>query len=55
MPGYDPAHIQAGGEWHRVAAALREGRTHTAAAAAAVPRKLEAQAAVRSRRSRFPM
>jgi hypothetical protein len=26
MPGVDPAHIQAGGDWHRVALALREGR-----------------------------
>jgi hypothetical protein len=34
MPGYDPAHIQAGGEWHTVAHKLREGRTYTAAGAA---------------------
>jgi hypothetical protein len=53
MPGYDPAHIQAGGDWHHVAAALRERRTHTAAAAA--PRKPETQAAVRSRRPRTAM
>ena len=26
MPGVDPAHIQAGGDWHTVALALREGR-----------------------------
>ncbi|HEY7298361.1 MAG TPA: hypothetical protein VH684_10535 [Xanthobacteraceae bacterium] len=26
MPGVDPAHIQAGGDWHRIAVALREGR-----------------------------
>ena len=26
MPGVDPAHIQAGGDWHRTAVALREGR-----------------------------
>jgi hypothetical protein len=50
MPGYDPAHIQAGGDWHRIAASLREGRTHTVAAAA--PRRAETQAAVRSRRGR---
>ena len=50
MPGYDPAHIQAGGDWHRIAASLRENRTHTAAAA---PRKLETQASVRSRRPRM--
>jgi hypothetical protein len=54
MPGYDPAHIQAGGEWHRVAASLRDNRTHTATAAAA-PRKLETQASVRSRRPRTAM
>jgi len=53
MPGYDPAHIQAGGDWHRVAATLRESRTHTAAAAA--PRKPETQASVRSRRPRTAM
>ena len=32
MPGYDPAHIQAGGDWHRIAEALREGRIRAAAA-----------------------
>jgi hypothetical protein len=53
MPGYDPAHIQAGGDWHRVATGLRDNRTHTAAAAA--PRKPETQAAVRSRRPRTAM
>jgi hypothetical protein len=53
MPGYDPAHIQAGGDWHRVAAGLRDNRTHTAAAAA--PRKPETQASVRSRRPRTSM
>jgi len=51
MPGYDPAHIQSGGDWHHIAASLRENRTHTAAAAPA-PRKPETQAAVRSRRPR---
>ena len=50
MPGYDPAHIQAGGEWQHIATALREHRVHTATAAAA--RKPEAQAAARSRRPR---
>jgi hypothetical protein len=50
MPGYDPAHIQAGGDWHGVAAALRENRTHTATAAA--PRKPETHASARSRRPR---
>jgi hypothetical protein len=32
MPGYDPAHIQAGGDWHNVAQALRDSRMRTAAA-----------------------
>jgi len=50
MPGYDPAHIQAGGDWQRIAAALREHRTHTAAAVPA--RKAETHAAARSRRPR---
>jgi hypothetical protein len=50
MPGYDPAHIQAGGDWRRVAAALRQNRTH--AATAAPPRKPETQASARSRRPR---
>ncbi len=53
MPGYDPAHIQAGGDWRRVAAGLRDNRTHTAAAAPA--RKPETQAASRSRRPRTAM
>jgi len=30
MPGYDPAHIQAGGDWHRVAEALRASRARLA-------------------------
>jgi hypothetical protein len=30
MPGYDPAHIQAGGAWHDIAQALRAGRTKIA-------------------------
>jgi len=34
MPGKDPAHIQAGGNWHVIAQGLRESRTRTAAAAA---------------------
>jgi hypothetical protein len=32
MPGYDPAHIQAGGDWHRIAESMREGRLRAAAA-----------------------
>jgi hypothetical protein len=51
MPGYDPAHIQSGSDWHRVATMLRENRTHTAAAPA--PRKPDTQAAVRSRKPRM--
>jgi hypothetical protein len=50
MPGYDPAHIQAGGDYQRIAMGLREHRTHAVAAAPA--RKPETQAAVRSRRPR---
>jgi hypothetical protein len=30
MPGYDPAHIQAGGAWHEIAQSLRSGRTQVA-------------------------
>ena len=30
MPGYDPAHIQSGGNWHQIAHALRAERTRTA-------------------------
>jgi len=30
MPGYDPAHIQSGGDWHRVAEALRASRARLA-------------------------
>jgi hypothetical protein len=52
MPGYDPAHIQSGGEWHQIAAALRDSRTRTASAA---PRKPETQASVRTRRPRAAM
>ncbi len=33
MPGYDPAHIQPGGNWHGVAMALRTKRTGTTAVA----------------------
>jgi hypothetical protein len=33
MPGYDPAHIQAGGSWHDIAQALRQGRTKVAVGA----------------------
>ncbi len=51
MPGYDPAHIQSGGDWHRIAAMLRDNRARTAAAPA--PHKAEAQAAVRSRKPRL--
>ncbi len=30
MPGYDPAHIQAGGAWHEIAQALRTSRVRVA-------------------------
>ncbi|HEU5274363.1 MAG TPA: hypothetical protein VFU97_11925 [Xanthobacteraceae bacterium] len=30
MPGYDPAHIQAGGEWHAIAQTLRASRARLA-------------------------
>ena len=30
MPGADPAHIQAGGDWHRIASKLRDGRVKVA-------------------------
>src|SRR5262249_35101189 len=33
MPGYDPDHIQSGGDWHQVAQTLRASRTHIAVAA----------------------
>jgi hypothetical protein len=52
MPGYDPAHIQAGGDYQRIAASLRESRTHTAAAAPAPQQKPDTHASVRSRRPR---
>jgi hypothetical protein len=51
MPGYDPAHIQSGGDWHQIAQALRENRTRTAAG----PRKPDTEASVRTRRSRASM
>src|SRR5262249_14982174 len=35
MPGYDPAHIQASGEWRKVAASLRKARIKAAAQARA--------------------
>lgn len=51
MPGYDPAHIQSGGDWHQIAQGLRENRTRTASG----PRKPDAEASVRTRRSRAAM
>jgi hypothetical protein len=50
MPGYDPAHIQSGGNWHEIAQAMRADRTRTAET-----KKPDTQAAVRSRRSRTAM
>lgn len=37
MPGHDPAHIQAGGDWHRIAANLRDTRVKVADQAAPEP------------------
>ena len=34
MPGYDPAHVQQRGDWHKIAVALRESRIRAAAAEA---------------------
>jgi hypothetical protein len=53
MPGYDPAHIQAGGDYQRIAASLRAGRTHTASAAPTPQSKPDTHASVRSRRPRL--
>ncbi len=39
MPGADPAHIQAGGDWHRIAAKLRDGRVKVAEEAAPARRQ----------------
>jgi hypothetical protein len=50
MPGYDPAHIQSGGNWHDIAQAMRADRTRTAET-----KKPDTQASVRSRRSRTSM
>ena len=50
MPGYDPAHIQSGGNWHEIASAMRADRTRTAET-----KKPDAQASVRSRHSRTSM
>jgi len=50
MPGYDPAHIQSGGNWHEIAQAERAERTRTAET-----KKPDTQAAVRSRHPRHTM
>ena len=42
MPGADPAHIQAGGDWHRIAAKLRDGRVKVADQRAPEPRRWKA-------------
>ena len=49
MPGYDPAHIQSGGEWHRIAEALRASRARLAEKAK------PATAAVRAKDAKTPM
>ncbi len=49
MPGSDPAHIQAGGDWRRIAAKLRDGRVQVADQAApeqAAPEQPRGQASV---------
>ncbi len=51
MPGYDPAHIQSGGNWHEIAQAMRAERTRLAET-----KKPDAQAAaVRPRHGRTAM
>jgi len=50
MPGYDPAHIQSGGDWHEIAQAERAERTRTAET-----KKPDTQAAVKSKHSRTAM
>jgi hypothetical protein len=52
MPGYDPAHIQAGYDYQRIASSLRAGRTHVASVAPAPQSKPVTHASVRSRRPR---
>jgi hypothetical protein len=52
MPGVDPAHIQAGGDWHRVALALREGRA-TEGISLASARERPAQHYARVMRHRY--
>ncbi len=49
MPGYDPAHIQSGGEWHRIAEALRASRARLAEKAK------PATAAVKPKDAKTPM
>ena len=46
MPGYDPAHIQAGGDWRKVGASLRKARIKAAAEARAPSTTQEARADV---------
>jgi hypothetical protein len=50
MPGYDPAHIQPGGNWHNVAMALRAKRTNTTEVASAQPAE---PVNARGRRARY--
>jgi hypothetical protein len=52
MPGYDPAHIQPGGNWHGVAMALRAKRTGTTAIADAQQEPQTPQAGGRGRRTK---
>ncbi len=50
MPGYDPAHIQAGGDWHRIAESLRDNRIRAAAA-----KRPGNEAAVRAKNTKTAM
>ena len=39
IPGPDPAHVQSRGDWHKLAVAMREGRTRTVDVASAAERQ----------------
>jgi hypothetical protein len=41
IPGPDPAHVQSRGDWHKLAATLREGRVRTAEANATTDRQTQ--------------
>jgi len=52
LPGPDPAHVQQRGDWHRIALALRESRTRSAAGHKAKVAATRAKAKVRKTGSR---